>query len=169
MSKKHRAYQGAFLNIMMEKRALPNGHQAVLEWVDHPGAVVIVPFLKRATLILLKQYRAVLDAWIYEMPAGTLEKNEQPLRCARREIREETGYRAGKLTRLGILYPVPGYSTEKLTVYKAEDLSPVKARRDADEIIETMIVSRREAIDLFRSGKIVDAKTVCGLAMIGWL
>jgi len=158
-----------FLNIKKRSAQLPNGHTARLELVEHPGAVLIVPFLTRDTVILLRQFRPVINAYIFELPAGTLEKGEQPLACARREIIEETGYSAKKLTRLGIIYPVPGYSTEKITMYKAENLTERGMACEADEVIETLVVTKKKVRGFFAAGKIIDAKTICAFAHCGWL
>ncbi len=158
-----------FLNIKKRATKLPNGHTVRLELVEHPGAVLIVPFLTRDTVILLRQFRPVINAYIFELPAGTLEKGEQPLACARREIIEETGYSAKKLTRLGSIYPVPGYSTEKITLYKAENLTERGMACEADEVIETLVVTKKMVRELFAAGKIIDAKTICAFAHCGWL
>lgn len=158
-----------FLTIKTRKTKLPNGNTIALELVEHPGAVLIVPYLTRGKVLLLRQFRPVLNSYIFELPAGTLEKGEQPLACARREIIEETGYSARKFTRLGIIYPVPGYSTEKITLYKAEGLTLRGIACEPDEVIETLVVTRNIVRDLFTSGKIIDAKTICAFAHCGWL
>jgi ADP-ribose pyrophosphatase len=158
-----------FLNIKKHATKLPNGHTIKLELVDHPGAVLIVPFLIKDKVILLRQFRPVISSYIFELPAGTLEKGEQPLACARREIIEETGYSAKKFTRLGMIYPVPGYSTEKITMYKADDLTERGSACEADEVIETLVVTKKMVRKLFAAGKIIDAKTICAFAHCGWL
>ena len=158
-----------FLNIKKRKTKLPNGNTIALELVEHPGAVLIVPFFTPTKVILLRQFRPVINAYIFELPAGTLEKGEQPLACARREIIEETGYAARKFTRLGIIYPVPGYSTEKITMFKADELTERGMACEADEVIETVMVTKKMVRDLFKTGKIIDAKTICAFAHCGWL
>ena len=158
-----------FLHIKKRQAKLPNGATIALELVDHPGAVLIVPFLTAGKVILLRQFRPVISAYIFELPAGTLEKGEQPLACARREIIEETGYAARTFKRLGIIYPVPGYSTEKITMYRAEDLIEKGSACEADEVIETVVVTKKTVRELFKTGKIIDAKTICGFAHCGWL
>ncbi len=158
-----------FLNIKKRKTKLPNGHTITLELVEHPGAVLIVPFLTTTKVILLRQFRPVINAYIFELPAGTLEKGEQPLACARREIIEETGYAGRKFTRLGIIYPVPGYSTEKITMYRADKLTERGMACEADEVIETVVVTKKMVRDLFSAGKIIDAKTISAFAHCGWL
>ena len=158
-----------FLNLAVEKVPLPNGRVRPFEMVKHPGAVVIVPFLNDETIVLLKQFRPVLRKFLYEFPAGTLEPGEQPLACARRELQEETGYKAKKITRLGYIYPVPGYSTEKLVLYKAEELTPVNVVCQEDEVIKVKTFTRQQIHNLLNAGKLVDAKTICCLALCGWL
>ena len=93
----------------------------------------------------------------------------QPLSCARREIIEETGFAAKKFTYLGKIFPVPGYSTECIFIYKAEDLTAREHVAEADEVIEAGVFTRADIRKLFRSGKIVDAKTISAFAMFGWL
>ncbi|MCU0666967.1 MAG: NUDIX hydrolase [Candidatus Omnitrophica bacterium] len=137
--------------------------------IKHPGAALIVPFLGNGKVVMLRQYRPVIKKYLYELPAGTLEENETPLACARRELIEETGFSAGKLIKLGFIYPVPGYSTEKIFIYKAFDLKRAKMRLENDEIIERNIVTRGKARSLLKSGKINDAKTICALALCGWI
>ncbi len=158
-------------NVFLVSRSmtLPNGMEITKDLVLHPGAALIVPFLSKDNLVILRQYRSTFKQYLYEFPAGTLELNEKPSACARREIMEEAGYRAGKLTRVGLIYPVPGYSDEVIYIFKAEKLSVQKEQGDADEVIEPIIVSRAQLKNLFKSGKIVDAKTIAGLAFCGVL
>ena len=154
---------------MVKKVRLPHGYVATYEMIEHPGAALIVPLLTRDKVIMLRQLRPVIRSYIYELPAGTLDKRESPLACARREIVEETGYAAKKFTFLGNIYPVPGYSTEKIAIYKAECLREVERAVEEDEVIEAHIMTKRDVKRLFRKGKIVDAKTICALSFCGWL
>ncbi len=162
-------FKGKLISLVTHTRRLPNGTRVRLEIVRHPGASLIVPFLEKNKIILLRQFRPVIDAYLYELPAGTLNKKEAPRACARREVAEETGYRARRVSRIGYVYPVPGYSTEKIIIYKAEGLRKEKSRPEADEVIEAFPASRRQVRRLFNEGKIVDAKTICALALCGWL
>lgn len=157
------------MNVFVQKVKLPHGYVATFETIKHPGAALIVPFLSRDKIIMLRQLRPVIKSYIYELPAGTLGKGESPLSCARREIVEETGYAAGKFTLLGKIYPVPGYSTEKIAIYRAEGLVKKGREVELDEVIESRIFTRREVERLFKSGRIVDAKTICALTFCGWL
>ena len=162
-------FAGKLLKVYVGKERLPHGYIATYEMIRHPGAALIVPFLTKDKILMLRQLRPVIDSYIYELPAGTLDKNELPLRCARREIIEETGYSAGKLKLLGSIYPVPGYSTERIFIYKAEGLKKKERVAELDEVIENRIFTKMQVKKLFKSGKITDAKTICGLTMCGWL
>ncbi len=160
-------FNGKLLKLFVAKERLPNGYVATFEMIKHPGAALIVPFLTKDKIIILRQLRPVIKSYIYELPAGTLGTGESPLSCARREIIEETGYSAKKFTFLGSIYPVPGYSTEKIAIYKAEGLRKERRLAEMDEVIHPRTFTRLEIRRLFRRGRIVDAKTICGLAMCG--
>lgn len=162
-------FNGKLLKLAIQKTRLPNGHLAHFEIIKHPGAALIIPFLIKDKIILLRQLRPVINSYIYELPAGTLDKNESPLSCAKREIIEETGYSAEKFTKLGEIYPVPGYSTEKIIIFKAEGLKKKERLPERDEIIEHFIFDRKKIRQLFMSGKIIDAKTICAFTLCGWL
>src|SRR3989338_2554443 len=109
-------FKGRLLVVVTQKVRLPNGRRKIIEKIIHPGAALIVPFLKNNRIILLKQYRPVFGKYLYELPAGTLAKRESPYRCAMRELREETGFKAGFLRKVGVIYPAPGYATEEIYV-----------------------------------------------------
>lgn len=162
-------FKGKLLNLFIKKKVLPHGYRATFEMVKHPGAALVVPFLDKGRLIMLRQLRPVIDSYIYELPAGTLGKNELPIACARREIIEETGYSAKRFKYLGKIYPVPGYSTERIYIYKAEGLKKVEREAEEDEVIEAMIMTTAKVRRLFKAGKIDDAKTISALAMCGVL
>ena len=163
------AYRGKLLSLFHKELTLPNGHRCRLEVIKHPGAVLVIPFLSPDKIIFLRQLRPAIDAYIYELPAGTLGRGEAPSACARREIIEETGYSCSRLKKLGEIFPVPGYSTEKISIYEAHGLKPVKHCREKDEIIESFIVTKKQVGRFFKSGKIKDAKTICALSFCGWL
>ena len=148
---------------------LPNGKRTRLQLIEHPGAVLIVPLLSKDKILMLRQYRPAIGQYLLEFPAGTLERGERVAMCARRELIEETGFRAGTLKRLGKIYPVPGYSTEIITIFRAEKLTPAYAPGDADEIIQPRVMTRAQVRRLFGSGQIQDAKTIAALAMGKWL
>ncbi|HPM42632.1 MAG TPA: NUDIX hydrolase [Candidatus Omnitrophota bacterium] len=162
-------FKGKLLKVYVMKRRLPHGFTATFEMIRHPGAALIVPILSRDEVIMLRQLRPVIGQYIYEFPAGTLGKNESPRACAAREIIEETGYSAAKLTKLGSIVPVPGYSTERIIIFKAEGLEKVERIPEEDEVIEARVFTRSDIEKLFRKGAIIDAKTISALAMCGWL
>jgi ADP-ribose pyrophosphatase len=163
------AYKGKLLKVFVMKRRLPHGYMASYEIIRHPGAALIVPFLTDSKIIMLKQLRPVIGKYIYELPAGTLNKGESPLSCAKREIVEETGYIAKRLKLIGSIYPVPGYSTEKIFIYRAGGLKKTVHKAEEDEVIETFVFNKEQIEKLFKSGKITDAKTIAALTFCGWL
>ncbi len=148
---------------------LPNGRTIKITYINHPGAVIIAPFIDQDTVLMMRQFRPALRKYIYELPAGTLDANESLLTCARRELLEETGMKAKRWKKLGGIYPVPGYSTEIITNYKAEQLAQGKAQPEEYEVIETLPMSRHTVRRLLSEGKLMDAKSICTLAFCGWL
>lgn len=161
--------KGKKFTYVQEFVRLPSGMRVRLEKVIHPGAVVLVPFLKPSLIVFIRQYRATLKKYIYELPAGTLEPGESRLACAKRELAEETSYQARRFMYKGFIYPVPGYSTEVIHIYAAYDLACAAAQKDDDELLEPVVLSRAQAQRMFREGKIVDGKTVCALTFCGVL
>ena len=109
MAKEKILYQFTRKNMVLvaRHRRLPNGHPLDLEMITHPGAVCIVPFLNSKQIVLMRQYRAAVDSYLYELPAGTLDDNENPLTCAQRELKEETGYSAKSWKKVGKIFPLP--------------------------------------------------------------
>ncbi len=141
------------------------GKRLVRETAQHPGAVVIAPVLDDGRLVCVRQYRRAVDRTLLELPAGTLEPGEAREACARRELEEETGWRAGRLRRLTQFYAAPGVISEQLTVFLAQGLVRAAARPDADELVEPVILPMRIALAHIRSRAICDAKTIIGIWM----
>jgi ADP-ribose pyrophosphatase len=137
--------------------------EAVYDLVHHPGATAIVPLFEDGTVALLHQFRYAVGTEIWEIPAGTLEPGEPFLECARRELEEEIGHRAGRWTLLATFYTSPGFCDEELHVFLAEDLSPGRVGPDPDEHLEVVRVPLSEALTWVETGRIVDAKTMIGL------
>ncbi len=162
-------FKGKLLKLVTKKIRLPNGYRLSLELIEHPGAALIVPFLNSNTLIFIKQYRPAVGGYLYELPAGTLDPKETPLACARREIIEETGYAAGTMTPLAKIYPVPGYSTEIIYIFKAQNLKIKTRHHEPDEVISLCPLTKSQVKKLFQNKKIRDAKTICALAFCGWV
>ena len=169
MNKTKLVFKGRLLKVFVKKVKLPNGYVATFETIKHPGAALVIPFLAKDRVIMLRQLRPVINSYIYELPAGTLDDKESPKSCARREIVEETGYSAKKITMLGKIYPVPGYSTERIAIFKAEGLKKEIRIAEKDEVIEPRIFTKSGIKKLFKNGRIVDAKTIAAFAMCGWL
>jgi len=161
------SFNGKLLKLYQEYWRLPNGKGVLLEVIRHPGAVLIVPFLSRDRIVLIRQYRPVIHSYIWELPAGTFHGRETALHCARRELAEETGYGARIFHRLGIIYPAPGYATEKIIIFEARGLKRIPANQEEDEVITSKIFSARQIRYLYNSSRIQDAKTICGLKLAG--
>jgi ADP-ribose pyrophosphatase len=169
MAFEKKIFHGKLLRLYARTVRLPNGYTAGFEVIKHPGAALVIPFVSRDAIIMLRQLRPVIGMYLYELPAGTRDRREPARACAAREIIEETGYAAGKLTRLGHIYPVPGYSTERIDIYKAQQLRQTGVKPEQDEVLESIVMGRAKVRHLFKTGKIVDAKTICALSFISWL
>lgn len=133
------------------------------EVVRHPGAVTILPLLDDGRVCLIRNFRPAVDRSLIELPAGTLEPNEPPQQTARRELVEETGFRAETLTPLGEFFLSPGILDERMHVFVATGLTAGEAEREPGEIIENLVVPWSEAMQLVERGEIEDAKTLVAL------
>lgn len=131
--------------------------------VVHPGSVVVLPVVGIDRVCLIRNFRVAVGETLIELPAGTLEAGEDPLESARRELAEETGYRAGRLEKLSEFYMSPGILRERMHLYLATELTAGQEGREPGEEIENLLVSWREAIEMVQSGAIHDAKTLVGL------
>lgn len=155
------------LDVRIDRLILPNGNIVSIESIKHPGAACIVPFLARDKIVMIRQYRPVVGGYIWEVPAGTLKKGEKPLRCAKRELEEEIGYSAGRIKFAGFIYTTPGFSNEGIYIYRAESLKKVDTLPEEDEVLFAKVFSAAEIMKMFKAGRIVDSKTIAGLAMCG--
>jgi ADP-ribose pyrophosphatase len=158
-------YRGPVIRLVVKDLRLPNGRRTTFSIIEHPGAVAIVPVFDNGDVMLIRQFRPSINLEIYEIPAGTLEDGEKPLQTARREIVEETGYRARRWSKVGEFYTAPGFCNERIHVYAAQGLEPARADGDADEMIRPARVPLRRAIEMIRKGKIRDAKSIAGLLL----
>lgn len=163
-----RVYDGKTINVDLDTVRFPNGKTGELEMVRHPGASAVVPFLSDPSgedpqILLIRQYRYATDGFVYEIPAGKLDGDEDPLVCARRELLEETGCTAERLDRLTTIYTTPGFTDERIHLFMAVGLSQGDTAHEEHEFIsfEPMTLSR--ALELIEKGEIVDGKTVCGI------
>ena len=157
------AYRGRSIAVYAEEVALPNGRRVTLDIVRHPGASAVVPFASAGEVLLIRQYRHAAGGTIYEVPAGKLDGAEDPAVCAARELEEETGWRAGRLERLGEIWTTPGFTDERIHLFAAFDLAPAPQRLEDDEIIEVVRVSLAQALEMIWSGALRDAKSALAL------
>ena len=154
----------AFL-IRRDTLKTPDGSETKLDIIEHGGSVVIVPIDQEGNLLFVRQYRHAAGMDLLELPAGTLEKDEDPAICAAREIREETGFAADRIEKIGDFYLAPGYSTEFMHVYLARDLRHDPLEADADEFLSVEKLSFAEAIQRVESGEMPDAKSLAALLL----
>ena len=162
-----RIFEGKMINLRVDTVRLPNSKEAIREVVEHPGAVAVVPILPDGRVIMVRQYRYPIKQNLLEIPAGKLDKNEQPEDCAIRELEEETGYCCGRLRHLTSIWTAPGFSDEVIHIYAAEDLIEKKQQLDDDEFLQVEIYNKDDLQNMIRNGIISDSKTVIGLCMIG--
>ena len=155
-------YEGKVVKVFKDSVELSTGKKSFREFVKHSGGVVILA-VKGDKILLVKQFRYPLKEVMFELPAGKLEIREDPFEAAKRELEEETGYCANKWTPLGYVYTSPGYSDEKLYLYKAEDLEFTHCHPDEGEIIEAFEYKYEDVLKMVDNGEINDAKTLCAL------
>lgn len=155
-------YRGRVISLKTETHQFEEG-QKVFEVVQHPGAVVIIPIDPKGRILLIQQWRRAVKEITIELPAGTLEPDEEPLECAKRELQEETGFAARKMTPLGGFFSAPGFCTEYLHLFLAEDLQSAPLPPDIDEKIDLFPITMQEAKHLIQHNQIRDAKTVAGI------
>lgn len=156
----HILFEGAILRVRRDRAELPNGHIAGREVVEHPGGVAVLALHGDHTVSMVRQFRYPFQQVVEELPAGKLEYGEDHRAAALRELEEEVGVRAGKLTYLGHLYASPGFCTEVLHMYLAQDLELGACHPDEDEFLETERVPFSTLVERVMSGDVKDAKTV---------
>ena len=157
------AYDGHFLKIACDTISLPDGKVTEREYVKHPGAMVILPLLDDGRVLLERQFRYPLDRVFIEFPAGKLDAGEDPLACAKRELQEETGYTATGWTFVCTIHNAIAYSDERLELFLARGLTAGEAKLDEGEFLETFTATVPELVEMVRTGKITDVKTVIGV------
>lgn len=158
-------FKGKILNLRVDTVRLPNGNESTREVVEYAGAVTIVAVDEARRVLLVRQHRYAVGKDLIELPAGKLEAGEDPLACARRELTEETGYRADKWRALSRFYSTPGFTSEKMHLFLATELEPGTPQPDEDEFVEALQVSLNEALRMVDRGDIRDAKSILGLLM----
>jgi len=155
--------EGGFLEVRRDDVRLPDGSAATREYIRHPGAVAVVPLLDDGRLVLVRQYRYPIAKAIYEFPAGKLDPGEDQLECARRELREETGYRAGEWAFACEIHNAAAYSTESIWIYFARGLVAGEQRLEAGEFLDVVTFSEAELDSLAAGCDLPDVKTRIGL------
>jgi len=164
--KKNKVYKGKAVDFCNDTVILPNNKKATREYIDHPGAVAVVPFVNKTDIIFVKQFRYPVNEITYEIPAGKLDKKESLLKCAKRELGEETGYKTKNIKKLISFWPSPAFSNEELYIYTATNLIPGKSHPDSDEFVNTVIIPFKKALQMIYNGKIKDSKTIIALTVL---
>ena len=153
-------YKGIFLEMKRDQVGLPDGKTALREYLTHPGAVAIVGLLDDGRILLERQYRYPIHEAVIEIPAGKLDPQEDPLVCARRELKEETGYEAREWQFLGRIHPVISYSTEFIDIYLAQGLQSGESALDEEEFLDVFAANLDELVSWIKEGKVTDVKTI---------
>lgn len=156
-------FRGRIINVRIDRVLLPNGTEATREVVEHPGAVAIIAFNEKKEVILVRQFRQSTGEILLELPAGKRDREEPPLVCAQRELKEETGYCARNWKILFSFYTTPGFSNELLYLVLAKNLEPGKVQPDGEEFLDVVTVPLAQAQEMVFHGEIKDAKTIIGI------
>lgn len=156
-------YRGRVIELTLDTVQLPNGVQAELEVIHHPGGAAVVAIDAAHRICLLKQFRHAAGGYILELPAGKIDNREPPLQTAQRELEEEAGHRAARWDSLGHYVSSPGVFTEVVHLYLARDLTPATARPEQHEVFEVHWTAMREALEMATNGKISDGKSLVAI------
>ena len=162
-------FAGKIIKVKRDVVTLPNGGTSYRECVEHNGGCGIVPITTDGRVLLVRQFRYPYKEVVLEIPAGKLELNEDPIQCATRELREEVGGISNDIIYLGIVYPSPGYTNEKIRIYLAKDVMCGELCPDDDEFLEVESYTFGEVMDLINDNTIKDAKTIIGILRAGQL
>lgn len=160
-------YDGKILNVEKWQVKCANGADAIREVVLHKGAAAVVPLFEDGTVLLVRQHRVAIDRMTLEIPAGKLDSaDEDPLDCAVRELKEETGLTAKTMTHLNTIFTTPGFCTEKIALYLARGLTEGETHPDEDEFLSLIRMPLQEAIEMAARNEIRDAKTISALLLV---
>jgi ADP-ribose pyrophosphatase len=165
---REKKYSGKIIDLTVDHLVYPSGNETIREIIEHPGGAVILCVFENNDILLVKQYRHPFGKEVIELPAGKLDKNENPLVCAQRELREETGYAANQWSKLTSLYTTPGFCNEILHIFLAQDVFPHKlgnALEEGEASIQVMRIQITDAIAMIEREEIIDGKTITGILL----
>jgi ADP-ribose pyrophosphatase len=159
-------FSGKVFDLQVDEIEYDSGNKGIREVAVHPGGAVVVPVKNDGKIVMVKQFRYPLQKFLLEMPAGKLDRNEEPLKCAVRELEEETGYKTNRIIELGSISTTPGFCTEILHIFLATDLVPGNHNREEGEHgMEIFEFTLKEIEKKIQAGEIVDAKSICGVML----
>ncbi|MBO8130102.1 MAG: NUDIX hydrolase [Candidatus Marinimicrobia bacterium] len=162
-------FTGKLLDVYIDEVRLPDGRQAAREYIKHPGASVVIPYLGDKKIVFVRQYRYPVREVTIELPAGKIDPGENPEETIRRELIEETGYKIGELRYIFYFYPSVGYTNEKLYIFWADNLEYIGQRPDSDENIQVLKIDLDSVVEMIFDGKIKDSKTIIGVFIAEYL
>ncbi len=165
MNDKTPVFTGRIISLGLERHLFPDGRSGEFEIVRHPGGAAVLPLLADGRVVLIRQFRPAVGGMIWELPAGRLDAGEAPEDCVRRELREETGYEAGRVEKLGEMLTAVGFCDEVIHLYRARDLVVVPRALEPDEYIEVVPMPLDEAMAMVGRGEIRDGKTQLALLL----
>jgi ADP-ribose diphosphatase len=166
---KEKVYRGNIVDLSVHRIEYRSGTKTKREVVEHPGGAVILAVLDDNSILMVRQYRHPVESDVTELPAGKLDNDEDPLDCAKRELREETGYQAEEWTKLIAILTTPGFCNEKLHIFLAQKISPApggQALEEGEASLKVLRIPLDEAVAMIERGEIVDGKSIAGI-MIG--
>jgi ADP-ribose pyrophosphatase len=163
-----RVYTGKIISVDVDTVRFPDGSLGELEMIRHPGASAVVPFLsdprgEDPQVLMIRQYRYAADGYLYEIPAGRLDKGENPRDCAARELKEETGCTAEHFDHLLTMYTTPGFTDEKIHLFMATGLVAGETKHEVDEFLDLHPMRLSRALEMVEAGEIQDSKTALGI------
>lgn len=154
---------GKFLRVQRDQVELSNGQISYREYIKHPGAAMVIPLLDDGSVVMVRQYRHAMKQAFLEFPAGKIDKGEEPLQAAHRELKEETGYSCGEMIWLTTIHPVIGYADERIEIYLAKSLTQGQQNLDAGEYVEIETHQPQELLEMIRKNQMTDVKTQIGV------
>lgn len=163
--KSDKIYEGKILNLRVDTVEMPDKKYSKREIVEHSGGVAVVALTDEGKVVMVRQFRKAIEDYLLELPAGKLEYGEDPLECAKRELKEETGYEAEDLELLCELYSSPGFSTEKIYIYFSKELKKGNQELDEDEYLEVEEIEFDKLMEMILKVELKDSKTVAGILL----